>query len=466
MGVKNAIASDQYAQARAMIAEIQNSDPEYSGLAGLQNTLKQSNGAYLEKRIKSAYDKGDIKGANQAIKEWYALSLPADEQARMQGMIKDWEKKIITQKVTELTRKKKYYSAYLMLTQSKYKEDYGSLFKKVRGKGARFYLNQARLRLNRGDVSRAYLEAVKGFELDAELPGMFEMHRDTRDTVLENVQKYIAIPAFDAPRSNPDAGTQFSDALISYLFRIMPYGINIVERGKIDILMEEHKREFSQVANILNVDLIVTGNVSLLKVDQQDNQRQSTVRVPIGEKSQINPEYEAYIQSGGSGNKTPVPPKTIKVKEYGNFTITKGRSVIKGFANVAVRIFDTSKGRITYAQEFNANFQASDDYQDALELAGVEGDPLTLPTDTEVQEKLRTKIVKQLAEVIQKQFEKREKHFLESAAYYKSRRETHLAIEELARGFLYCVKAKVPFNDPDFTEIRNSIIDLTEKKYL
>ena len=239
-----------------------------------------------------------------------------------------------------------------------------------------------------------------------------------------------------------------------------------MERGKIDILLQEHKREFSQVATILNVDLIVTGNVSLLKIDRQDNQRQSTVRVPIGEKLAVNPEYEAYIQTSSAQNKTKAPPKTIKIKEFGNFTINKGKSVVKGFTGVAVRIFDTSKGRITYAQELNASYQDEDDYQDALEMAGIEGDPLTLPTETEIREKLRKQIVKQLAGIVQKQFEKREKDFLKTAQYHLSRREKDQAIEELARGFLYCVKANVAFTDPDFTQIRDTIIDLTETDYL
>ena len=463
---KQAIAAEQFVQARSMFEEIQKMDPEYDSLPDLADTYMRSYGAYLEKRIQEAYGAGDMKSANQAIQQWFALGFPENEQARMKNLIRKQEKNLIAIKFKSLKAQRKYYKAHLLLTQSRYKADYGQLLNEIRTEGAPFYLDQARLRLSQGDVSRAYLEAVKGFELDADFPGMFEMHRDTRDVVLEKVQKYIAIPAFDASRSNPDAGTQFSDALISYLFRIMPYGINIVERGKIDILMQEHKREFSQVANILNVDLIVTGNVSLLKVDRQDNQRQSTVRAPIGEKTEINPEYEIYIKTGMDQSKTPPPEKTIKVPEYANFTINKGRSVIKGFANVAVRIFDTSKGRITYAQEFNANCQASDDYQDALELAGIEGDPLTVPTDTEVQEKLRTQIVKQLADVIQDQFEKREKHFLEYANYHTSRKEPKLAIEQLSRGFLYCVKAKIPFDDPDFTKIRENIIDLTETDYM
>ncbi len=460
------LVAQQFVEAKKRVNTITQTDPDFVDLQLLRSEFRTSYGAFLEEVIINAYQAGKMKDARTAMQQWLSLGFSPTEQNRMQATVQKQEIAILKKNNRELTRKKQYYKAFLELNQSQFKDDMSDILAKTRRDGAKFYLHQAQKRVNKGDISRAYLEAVKGYELNPDLPGIFEIHRDTRDQILEEVQRYIAIPAFDSPKNDPDTGTQFSDALISYLFRILPYGINIVERGKIDILLEEHKREFSQVANILNVDLIVSGNVSLLKIDKQDNQRQNTVRVPIGEKMGLNPEYELFMKAGTSQNMSQAPPKTIKIAEYGNFTINKGRSVIKGFANVAVRIFDTSKGRITYAQEFNANYQDEDEYQDALDLAGIEGDPLTLPTDTEVREKLRKQIVKQLADIVQKQFEKREKDFLENARYHLARREKNKAVQKLARGFLYSVKAKVALNDPDFTEIRDKIIDLTETNYL
>lgn len=463
---RQAMAAGDFATAQGLINAIHANDPSYAQLSALQAELKQSRGAYLEKRIMDAYAAGKVDMANEAMKEWLGLGFSATKQARMQTAVKDREIKILTDKYHKLLKNNQYFTAFLLLNKSKYKDAFARQLSQVRSNGAAFYLNQSRRRFENGEISRAYIEAVKGFELNAEHPGLFEIHRDTRDQVLEGVQKYIAIPAFGSPQDNPDVGTQFSDALISYLFRILPYGINIVERGKIDMLIEEHKREYSQVADILNVDLIVTGNVSLLNIDRQDNQRKSTVRVPVGSKIVSNPDYEVFLRANPGGDQSGAPPRTIKIQEFGNFTINKGRSVIKGFSSVAVRIFDTGKGRITYAQEFNANFQSSDDYQDALELAGMEGDPLDLPSETEVREKLRNQIVQQLAAVVQAQFEKREKDFMDNARFFMSRRETNKALDELAQGFLYCVKAKVKIDDPDYTNIRNTGIALTEKDFL
>jgi hypothetical protein len=465
---KMAINASDFSQASSLISTIKAADPQYPGLDAIEASYRKSYGAYLERQIMAAYADNRVDDANAAMKVWMGLGLPEADRQRLMSAAKTQEVRVLRRQFRQLVNAHQYYTAYLMLSKSKYKGEFIREFSELRQNGAPFYLDQARRRVNDKNVTRAYLESVKGLELNPKCPGMFEMHRDTRDKVLDMVQQYIAIPAFGSPQDNPDVGVQFTDALISYLFRILPYGINIVERGKIDMLMAEHKREFSEVANILNVDLIVTGNVSLLTIDRQDTKSQSTVRAPVGEKLEVNPEYEAYIQTNDPRHPTGAspPPKTIKVKQFGTFTINKGRATIKGFSSVAVRIFNTSKGRITYAQEFNANFKAADDYQDGLDLAGIESDPLDLPSDTEIKEKLRNQIVKQLSDVIQAQFAKRERTFLQNATYHISRRETKLAIDELAKGFLYCVKAKVGFNDPDFTEIRNKIVELTEVNFI
>jgi hypothetical protein len=329
-------------------------------------------------------------------------------------------------------------------------------------KGSTFYLQKAQNYFQRGNVSRAYLEAVKGYELDPQLPELFEIYRDTRDEILKKLQVYIAISAFGAPDGKPDLGPQFSDALISYLFRTLPYGINIVEREKIDLLMKEHKREFEVLGDILNVNMIVTGNVSLMNIDKQNAQNVTTVRVQTGEKKEANPEYDLILKTHKNLEKVTLPNPVITIPLYETYNYTHGKTTIKGFATVSVRIFDVQQGSIIYAQEFNANYEKSDTYQDAVAPANIQGDLLELPTDTEVMENLRNSIIEQLAAVIQQHFEKREGSFLKDAQYFLVRKEVPKAIDALAAGFLYCTKAGIGKESSAFQTIRDLIIEHTE----
>ncbi len=468
---RQAISSARFSSAKELIEQIRISNPQSNEVQTLLNEYNKAYLLFLEQKMTSLLKKKKIKEARGVLNQIKTLDLPSSEMKRITKKLQKYEIKEIEDEVNVMINKKQFYKAYLTILDHGYKDLLSAKLTEVIYRGGRFYLEQAKKRIEKGENSRAYLAAVKGNELDPQLTDMFETHRDTRDITLKKLQKYIAISAFGAPSDNPDAGPQFSDALISYLFRTLPYGINIVERERIDMLMTEHKREFKEVGNILNVDIIVTGNVSLMKIDKQNTESIATVRVKVGEKREPNPEYEmvARVRQNARSTTTSLPklpPASINVPVYENYKYTKGTATIKGFANVSVRIFDTHKGSITYAQEFNADYKASDDYQDSVEPAGIVGDPLLILSDTEVTENLRNEIIKKLALVIQKQFEKRAQLFLKDAKYHLSRKEADQAIDFLAQGFLYSVKAKIDPADPDFTEIKKLIVEETERDFI
>ncbi|MDM8543726.1 hypothetical protein QUF90_21845 [Desulfococcaceae bacterium HSG9] len=431
--VRSALAKNKFKEARENLAYIQSRNPQSTIIPKLEEEYKRAEAVYRERQSQ------DIK---EALKKT----------------------------IEEMVNKQQYYSAYLAIIESDFKDDFSDKLLDIQIKGSNFYLEQARRRLIHGDTSRAYLESVKGNELDPKAPELFEIYRDTRDAILKKLQKYIAISAFGAPAEKPDLGPQFSDALISYLFRTLPYGSNIVEREKIDLLMKEHKREFEVLGNILNVDMIIIGNVSLMNIDTQKAESVATVRVKSGEKREVNPEYELLQKSKNQEDqKLPLPSAVITTPIYENYTYKKGKTTIKGFATVSVRIFDVRKGSISYAQEFNAKYQMMDEYQDSVEPAGIKGDLLELPSRTEVMENLRNSIIKQLAKVIQDHFEKREEKLLKDAQYFLVRLEIDKAIDALAKGFLYCIKSIKPNIRQDnaaFKKIRNLIVEYTERDYI
>ncbi|MCD6535281.1 MAG: hypothetical protein J7L25_14575 [Deltaproteobacteria bacterium] len=462
-----ALRAGQYSKARQTLTEIEKTNPTFTGIKTLKQEYSTNYGIFLEKEIETAVEKNDFKKAHLDLAAWQSLGLAKDIGLKLQNIIRIAEARKIKHEVDTLLTHNQFYTAYLVILANGYSQELAHEIDNIRTAGSWFYLQQASKRLAQGDISRAYIEAVKGYELDRENSEIFDLHRDTRDQILQQLQRYIAIPLFGAPKDQPDLGPQLSDALISYLFRILPYGINIVEREKIDLLLEEQKREYKKVGNLLNVDMIITGNISLLNIDRQESNHMVTIKAKTGEKTISNPEFEAWLRLPlTSRGNTQQPRKLLAMPTYQNFTYRKGTVTLKGFTSVSLRIFGTSKGAVTYAQEFNANYSISDDFQDEVQLANVESDPLNLPSDTEIREKLRNKVIKQIAGVIGKQFDKREKSFLQDAKYHLSRHENEKALQKLAQGFLYCIKAKVKTDDPDFSAIRDKIITLTETGFL
>jgi len=449
------------------IAAIRETDPASAELAELDAEHARA----LERRVEASLSSGDIPGARQALRQLESMPGQAARAEPLRRKFAAAELDWLRARVEDDMAVDRYYTAYLRILDSGREAELSDLVATLRRRGGEFYLGQAQSRIARGETARAYLEAVKGLELAPHHPALFGVHRDARDAQLQQLQTYIAVPTFATPRNQPELGAQFSDALISYLFRVLPYGINIVEREKIDLLIREQDRGFAELGDVLDVDLIISGNVSLMKIDRQDSEQEGIARARIGERQEPNPAYEvayraAARQSGGNVDPDKLPPSTITVPIYENIRYEKGSVTIKGFATVAARIFSTQQAAIVYAQEFNARYGATDSFQDEVDSAGIEGDPLELPTETEIVESLRNELVEQVAAVIEEYFEARHRTFLKEARYRLSRREPEQAMEPLAAGFLYTVQAKIPSDDPDLIGLRDLILAETERRFL
>jgi hypothetical protein len=401
---------------------------------------------------------GQTEKAMAEVDSIRSLGLSEQGLSRLTSVFSTKLDEMLREQIKSDIASSRFYKAYTAILESGEKDKFSMELGIIRSRGPEFYLAKSKEFAKKDDVHRAYLEALKGYELSPEFSGLFEAHRDARDKVERGLQRYIAISAFGAPAKNPDLGPQFSDALISYLFRILPYGTKLLERQQIDLVMQEKKRELKTVSDLLNVDLIVSGNVSLMEIDRQESFSNMTVRAQVGTTEHLNPSYTEW-QEDPEGQ---APPKTILVPHFENVKYRKGRVTVKGFSTVSVRIFDAQKGSITYAQEFNAKYNVTDEFNDEVVGANIDEDPLTLPSDTEIHEILRDNIVGQLAEVLQKEFAERKERFVDEAHRLIARKEVDKAVRPLAEGFVYFIKSKTDPKDPHVRAVRDLIIKHTE----
>lgn len=466
---RTALRSGDLAAAQRQLAAIRSADPSWPGLSALEGELGRWRIDHGTRRATKALEAGDIPGARAALRALEGVDDP--RVAEVRGRFLAAELEWLDRRTKTLTGADQYYTAFLELQESGREGDLGELVRRVRYDGADHYLAQARLRLTRGESGRAYLEAMKGLELSPDDPRLFDVHRDARDQQLQSVQTYIAVPTFATPSSRPDLGAQFSDALISHLFRVLPYGVNIVEREKIDLLLRERNNGFAELGNMLNVDLIVSGNVSLMEIDRQESTQKALARVKVGERQEPNPAYDAAYKraprrADGSVDESRLPAATLEVPIHESVRYEKGSVTVKGFSTVAARIFSTNQAAIVYAQEFNARYQATDHFQDAVDDAGVEGDALVLPSETEVVESLRSELVQKVSGLIEDQFKARHASYLKDARYRLARRERAAAMDPLASGFLYALKAEVPAEDETYGELLDLIVTETERDFL
>jgi len=136
---------------------------------------------------------------------------------------------------------------------------------------------------------------------------------------------------------------------------------------------------------------------------------------------------------------------------------TKGTAKAKGFAKVSVRIFDTKKGAITFVKDFDATAMDSCEFQDEVKEASISYVPMSLPTDTEIKEQMRKKIVLEIAKVVEASFEHREMRFLNEVNFFIDRHEFEAALKPLVTGHLYCILDNIKPDNKTFVEIKRLI---------
>jgi len=453
-----------YTKATELIDQAIKLDPQ-NGVA-LESKLQIDKQKALYESIEEYLRTGDFENVFFAFERF-------KEFAGIKVDIKDFPlgnniAKLISEKAETLTQQKRFYDAYILINQ--YHMDLlDDSLNKVKRSGGRYYLDAARSAVTyQSDHTKGYVYAVLANEMNANDIEVFNIHKLTQDHVDRNIQKYIAVASFDSPSNAPDAGKQFSDSLISYLYQVLPYGINILERDKIDYILKEPGSEARAIGEILGVDLIVTGTVSLYKVDKLVDERVATAKVKMGEETVSNPKFLQMVNMFGSDVSTwpQRPPETIQKENFQLMKYTKGAAQMKGFAKVSIRIFDAARGTIKFVKDFDATVVRESEFQDEVEQAGIAYVPLKLPTNTEIKEEMRKSIVNEVGKIVQASFENRGMRFLNQANFYLNRLEPESAFKPLAEGYFYCKRDQIDPDDPSFKQIKQHIAALVRRQDL
>jgi hypothetical protein len=439
------------------------SDPE---TREKQEKMITARNGYYQGLIEQACKADDWEKASGLLVD-FSGQQPAPEAgivSKLEAAVKEIRKRVICQKAKGLASRKKYFSAYTLVLEAKIPgtED---LLSSLRREGSKFYLERGKKELAGNNLFRAYMAAVKAKALVPQEDEIFKFHRDCEDKVDATLHVQIGIAAFDTPKKEPDMGTEFSDSLISYLNHTRPYGIDIVERSKIDQAIKEKDRNLGQAAQLLGTNLFIVGNVSTLTVDKQQSQREISKRMKVGTDTVPNPQYESNVRQYGAntGNWPSVPAQTIEKERFELIKYKRGEARMQGVMTVSVRIFTTDKGAITQADTFTAEEEAKDVFQDGVPEAGIKDDPLELPTELTMKQNLRNKLVKEVATWVLKNFECRQGRYFVEANAYLDRRETEKAVKALAQGYLYCLRDGISEKDEWFEKIRKQVLfELTE----
>ena len=362
----------------------------------------------------------------------------------------------------QLIAQKKYFTAY-MLIKDVNTPQYRDLLELIVGQGSTFYMALANEEYKNVKDSYAYAAAVKAMKLSgSENDQAFKLHRDCADRVDDSLKMKIGIN-FDSSGDDPDIGMNFSNELMSYLHPLLPYGIRIDERNKIEFGIE--KVGSKDVIRLLGLKWAVFGDIQC-KVLRERDERQVTTWSPVSQTIP-NPNYEIELrmlmESGEQSSKLPKPQPTISTQISEKLTYTVGEERLHGQVLCSARIYSVNEEYVTNTKNFTATSDASDLFRNEVPGANITWDPLELPQQLTFEQEMREDMVKQVGDWLLNNFSYRQRSFYQEAEYFIQRKQFDHAVRAATQGYLYCLRDNIAEDDQWFRGLRKlALIDLTE----
>ncbi len=280
-------------------------------------------------------------------------------------------------------------------------------------------------------------------EINPQYPELFYKIQETEDAIKGRLKRAIAIFDFASPSYNPDAGTNASSNLITYLFNNSSGDIRILERQDLQSILKEMNLEQAgivgdmeaarRVGRMTGIDIFIMGNVLLYKTEKDETKGSKIAKIPVGTKVQDNPEYliwKAKHPKPTQEQLTAAPPAVVEVPEYHYENYTVGRNKMRAAVHIYYKIINAKKGEIIATDTLKRNVEVTDEWNDGIPEANIPYNPLELPTESQILEQVTAEVVRDLALVVLKPFQSLQTTYFDEAEILKQRRRYEEAIEK------------------------------------
>jgi tetratricopeptide (TPR) repeat protein len=280
-------------------------------------------------------------------------------------------------------------------------------------------------------------------EINPEYPELFYKVQETEDVIKKRLRRAIAVFDFSSPSYNPDAGTNASSNLITYLFNNSSRDIRILERQDLQSILKEMNLEQAgivgdmeaarKVGRMTGIDIFIMGNVLLYKTEKDETKASKVAKIQTGTKVQENPEFlnwKATHPNPSSEELKQAPPAVLQVPEYRFENYTVGRNKMRAAVHIYYKIIDAKKGEIIATDTIKRNSEVTDEWNDGIAEANIPYNPLDLPTESQLLEQVTAEVVRDLALVVLQPFQSLQTTYFEEGEILRHRRRHEQAVEK------------------------------------
>ncbi len=489
---KQYMEAKQWLKAYFNLQQIQDRFPNYEDSYQLLRQIRDTGSDDFYEKALVLFETEDFKGARNYLEKTLSLK-PDHKLARalVKTVNQQDNKEYFIEKARESVLALKWDGAVAAyeraLEYDPDNQDLRQLITHVRAKAGEFYIRKARNQTDQGwlmkafnnfDLADKYIKDNADFQLnslrkdlatragftaeqfkeqglygsawywygkikkiDPEYPKIFFLTQGVEDNIRQRVQKSIAVFDFSSPSNSEDAGVIVANNLITYLFNTASGDIKILERENLKSILEEMKLgqigvvsgdTAKQMGQVYGIDVAIMGSVLLYNVDSTVSEGTKSVRYKIGTKIEDNIEYLNWIAK--NPHPTPeqlvnAPAAKVKIPEYTEkeYKVSKYKKV--GFVQLSFRIVDISTGENIRVKTIESKEIAEDETSSGLPDAGINFDPLEISTDTELLQKMTSKVVSDLGREALRPLQNLEKNYFQKGTKFLRRRNNLKAAE-------------------------------------
>ncbi len=310
---------------------------------------------------------------------------------------------------------------------------------------------------------------LKGISPD--YPEIFANNLAMEDKIKQRVQKSIAVFDFSSPSQHKDSGVIVANNLITYLFKNASGDIKILERENLKSILEEMKlgqigvvseQTAKEMGRVYGIDVAVMGSVLLYQIETSVSQGTKTARYQVGTEIQDNIEYLNWAAKNPNpmpGQLASAPPAKISTPKYTekDYAVSNHKKV--GFVQLSFRIVDVKTGENIQVRTIERKETVEDDTSSGLPEANVKYDPLVIPTDTELLQKMTSEVVAELGREALKPLNNLEKTYFQDGEQYLKRRERLQAAESFVDA-IFDEKMKMVLGSPLTQKAMDNLEDI------
>ncbi|MFH2045009.1 MAG: CsgG/HfaB family protein [Pseudomonadota bacterium] len=507
---KAMLAAEEWIEANSSLKRIQEIFPNYIDSSQLLEQTSEEGSQAFYNKAKPLFDKDDFRGASKYLNDAISLKPDHDPSLKLLALIKQMDsKKYFIDKGRKAVSNQDWATALKSYNKAlEYSPNDGTiktLIAAVSQKLGTYYAKTIRDQMADGWLFKAfetYNQAQKNVddpntaefrsvrnELAAKASSMGAMFKDQKkygaawfwysklksispdypeifannlameDKIRQRVQKSIAVFDFSSPSQHKDSGIIVANNLITYLFKNASGDIKILERENLKSILEEMKlgqigvvseQTAKEMGRVYGIDVAVMGSVLLYQVETSVSQGIKTARYQIGTEIQDNIDYLNW--AARNPNPTPgqlasAPPAKITTPKYTekDYAVSNHKKV--GFVQLSFRIVDVKTGENIQVRTIERKETVEDDTSAGLPEAKVKYDPLVIPTDTELLQKMTNEVVAELGREALKPLSNLEKTYFQDGEQYLKRRERLLAAESFVNS-IFDEKMKMILGSP------------------